>query len=65
MFKKRANSLQLDHLLVQQNKFLSDYAVVMVMAKKPAFELAALRDFLQEIRQRVGLVKPAAYLVQH
>ena len=61
----RFSQLQADNLLIQQNIFLADDSVAMVMSKKLIFELAPLGHFLQEIGQDIGFEKTAAQFILH
>ena len=61
----RFSQLQSDDLLVQQNIFLLDDPVHVVMSEEVIFELAPPGDFIQEICQRICLIKPAAQFILH
>ena len=61
----RFSQFQSDDLLVQQNIFLLDNPVHVVMPEEVVFELAPLGNFLQEICQGVCLIKSAAQFILH
>jgi len=60
----RFSQFQSDDLLVQQNIFLLDDPVHVVMPEEVVFELAPLGNFLQEICQGVCLIKSAAQFMK-
>ena len=61
----RFSQLQSDDLLVQQNIFLLDDPVHVVMPEEVVFELTPLGDFIQEVCQRIRLIKSAAQFILH
>ena len=59
------SQLQSDDLLVEHYIFLFYDHVLMVVAEKPVFELAPLAYLIEELRQGILLIKPAAEYVLH
>ncbi len=59
------SQLQSDDLLIQQNIFLLDDSVHVVMTKEVIFKLSPLGNFVKEICQGVRLIKPAAQFILH
>jgi hypothetical protein len=60
----RFSQFQSYDLLVQQNIFLLDDPVHVVMPEEVVFELAPPGNFVKEIRQRVSLIKSAAQFIR-
>ena len=52
--------LQSEYLLIQQDILFLNNLVVVVVAEKPVFESALLGYLIQEIRQRICLIKSTA-----
>ncbi len=59
------SQLQSDDLLIQQNIFLLDDPVHVVMPEEVIFELAPPGNFVKEICQGARLIKLAAQFILH